>query len=456
MLLPLLIPNHVGSPFDSPSSFAYNWLLVSPDLLVKQRLLTQKEARDVRISGNRVHYAQTNRTKRHVLGLAWLRFQNNGSPAQQRAFARFCREERWWLDDYALYMAIKDRAGGAPWHRWPQSLRNRKPRALTKWRQRHKDEIRYFRFGQWIAAEQWRALRRYAHRRGVRIIGNLPHFVTYDSVDVWAHRSYFQLGRGGHMLGVVGAPPDQYNALGQRWGYPPLHWRAMAKNHFSWWLQRLGSAFGRYDIVVLDHFRGYESFWHITDRSRYARNGRWERGPGVPLMKAIRRAFPRGQCILEDLGNMTTAVHALRERSGYPGMRILQFGFGGESDNWHVPANFPRKSVALTGTHDNHTSRGWLAATQPEERRRALHLLHATPQTFAWKLIEAGAKSASQLFLVPIQDVLNLGNAARLNIPSIERNNWEWRLPATAWKPALAQRLRNLAHRTHRTTKKER
>ncbi len=452
MILPLGIPDELGSPFDSPSAFALNWMLVSPDLLVEKGFLTPHDARRARTPRTRVEYGRANVLKRHVLGLAWMRFQQCGRTAERRRFASFKHTQRSWLADYSCWMAIKDRHSGAPWYQWPKTLKNRHARSSGLWEKKYRREIDYFAFGQWVAHEQWTALKSYANRHGIGIIGNMPHFVTYDSVDVWARPQLFSTGKGGVLRRVAGAPPDRFNAKGQLWGNPLYDWPAHRRQQFRWWREKTAVALARYDRVVLDHFRGFVGVWEIPARDRDAHRGEWTSVPGNVLFSALARDHQQLPFIAEDLGNITDDVHRLRERCAIPGMRILQFGAVETGRPFHWPP-FPRRSVAMTGTHDNHTAQGWLTVVPAAQRAHALAKVGGTQARFSSSLLAAGMASESSLFVVPMQDILSLGDSARLNTPSTTKGNWQWRCPANGLRADVAKRLWTLTAATGRIKK---
>ncbi|MFH1171431.1 MAG: 4-alpha-glucanotransferase [bacterium] len=438
-VLPLLIPDNVGSPFDSPSAFALNWMLVSPDMLVREKLLSRARASVYRRRKHRIAYSRSNIEKRAIIGHAWATFQDRASSTQRRRFAHFQQQERWWLKEYALFMAIKDRHGGRPWWTWPSHLRNHELSALGTWEKRHKEEVAYFCFGQWIAHEQWQQLKRCAHQRGIRILGDLPFFVVHDSVDVWAHQRLFRMTPNGKLILRSGAPPDLLRAQGQIWGNPLYDWHNHRREFFRWWISRFSKARALYDELRLDHFRGYEAAWAVPTRSASAARGYWIRTPGDVLLRKIRAAFPRLRLIAEDLGAVTSAVYALRDRFGLIGTRVLQFGFRSARRGLHTPASYPARSVAYSGTHDMPTLREWLAKSMSDERQNVREVLpHPTPRG-ALQLLLA---SRSDTTIIPVQDVLGLGEHARLNRPGcVDTRNWTWRLERRMLTPALSRWL---------------
>ncbi|MBI3956485.1 MAG: 4-alpha-glucanotransferase [Candidatus Kerfeldbacteria bacterium] len=439
-VLPLLLTDGGGSPFSPPSSFAMNWLLVSPKQLMRDGWIIQRELDDARQSSKRISYPQIIRSKRHIIGRAWQRFRSSGSLAERRRFDRFRTAERWWLDDYCLFMAIKDVHHGKPWWTWPVPLRDRNPRALVGWRRQQATGLDYYAFGQWLAREQWNAVRRYASQNGIRIIGDLPYGVTHDSVDVWANRHFFRVRRDGAMTAVSGAPPDVFYKNGQVWGNPLYNWRALQRIRFAWWTKRLRTALDWYDEVRLDHFRGFHAVWSIPARRPNARRGHWERVPGEKLFREVERIVPFSRIIAEDLGKLTPAVHRLRDAFAFPGMRIVQFGFRKPLAKLHHPAVYPKNSICYTGTHDMPPLRMWRSQLSDEERAALRKTFGTIPAVR--ELVRTALHAKSDTALIPIADLLELGPDARINTPGIvSRRNWTWRLD-TLPPQSLAKWLR--------------
>lgn len=449
--LPLLIPDRHGSPFAPPSAMARNWLLVSPDRLTRDGLLPRARLPvPMQPKDSPINFPAVNLRKRALIGWSWLHFQKAASRRRREQFRIFRVREASWLDEYSLFMAIKDRMGGAPWFVWPKALRERDPRVLGRWRKVHEQEIAYFAYGQWLFHTQWLALKRYANTKSIEIIGDLPHFVTHDSVDVWTRPTLFRLDRRHRLTGVSGAPPDPFAPRGQHWGNPVYNWRAMEADGFAWWRLRLRQSLRLYNRLILDHFRGFTAVWEIPANAKNPHAGAWSPVPGTKLFAALRRAFPRLPCIAEDLGNVTDAVNVFRDALAIPGMRILLFGLDGNPRNWHAPRNYPERSVAYTGTHDLPTARGWIREASSRSRTAALRFLHTDAAHFSWRLIETGMRSKSSLFIMPLQDALNLDNRARMNTPGTAKGNWRWRPAEAALAPALAKKIRRMTKRTGR------
>lgn len=448
-VLPLLVPDSLGSPFDAPSSLAGNWLLVSPELLVEDGLLPPPW-RSIRRRYDRISYRGVNAEKRRAIGIAWKTFREQPRKTMCDEFAAFCKRERWWLRDYGLYMALKDRYGGKPWYRWPVLLRDRHTAALAAWEHAHKAELDYFAFGQWLFDRQWKVLKQHANAKGIHILGNLPFFAAHDSVDVWVHRQSFYIRRNGQMRYVAAGAPDDFAPHGQHWGYPLYRWAALRKNNLLLWRHRLFRSRDLYDLLVLDHFRGYVAVWGAPARATTALRGHWYPTPGTKLLRVFRRAAPDLPLIAEDLGLITSRVHELRNHFRLQGMRIVLQGLRDGVHSHHFPRNVPANSVALLGTHDQPTARGWLNVVSGRVKKFAFGYLGASPKNFAWKAMEAGMRSKSTLFLLQMQDVLELDDTARWNNPGRKTGNWVWRMPPRRLSVALARKLRACTHKALR------
>lgn len=449
-VLPMAIPDETGSPYASASAFAGNWLTVSPEILCAQGLLPEQFLPRERPVGN-IHYERIIPERRQMIWETLHHFDQTANNRLRRAFTTFCREERWWIRDYALFMAFKDRCGGKPWRAWPTEIAKRRPSALRAWEKRCAEDIRLYLFAQWLFYRQWFSLKAYANRKGIRIIGDVPFFVRYDSAVVWAHPELFLLDRRRQPQAVSGVPPDYFSRRGQVWGDPQYDWGHMRRSSFHWWIQRFAHACRMYDVVRLDHFRGYCAVWYISRGAQTSRKGKWVTIPGRELFTKVKKALGDLPFIAEDLGVITDDVVALRKQFGFPTTRVLQFGFGGDSGNHHAPYNLPLNAAVYTGTHDNSTARGWITEdASPAERRNALVTLRADVSSFAWKLIVVGMRSRANLFITTTQDVLNLGNKARLNRPGTKRRNWRWRMEINALTARQAKTLKSITKRTGR------
>ncbi|HEX2123788.1 MAG TPA: 4-alpha-glucanotransferase [Thermoanaerobaculia bacterium] len=445
-VLPLNPPGYGHSPYNCLSSFAGNPLLISPQRLLQENLLEPEDVADVPIfSDEHVQFERVPEFKFALLRVAWQRFTDHDA---LDAFVA-ASEQREWLDDYALFMTLKELAGGAPWWQWERKLLRRDPAALRRAREEHADDVRFWQFTQWLFFRQWEAVRAAAHARGLRIVGDVPIYVAWDSADVWAHRSLFELDEKGHPTVVAGVPPDYFSTTGQRWGNPLYRWDAMRESGYRWWIARMKTNLRFADIVRLDHFRGFVAYWEIPASEPTAVHGRWMPGPGIELFDAIRNALGELPLVAEDLGFITQDVHDLRDAAGLPGMRVLQFGFG-QDDSPHLPHRYAERTVAYTGTHDNDTARGWFTSAGAEEREAARTYLGCDGDSVAGCLIRAAYTSVAETSIVPVQDILDLGSDARMNRPGAEKDNWSWRMLPGALTREHAERLKRLAELTGR------
>jgi len=388
---------------------------------------------------------------------AFAGFEKRASQQDRRRLADFGRQNAYWLEDYALFMAIKDEHGGAPWWQWPQPLKRREAGALAATRQRLADEVSFHRWTQWVFFEQWLSLVAEARQRGIGLIGDIPIFVARDSADVWAHPELFQLDDELNPVAVAGVPPDYFSPTGQLWGNPLYDWRALEKTGFDWWLRRIRHALELADLIRIDHFRGFEAYWAVPAGARTAESGRWEKAPGEEFFQGIRNELGPLPIIAEDLGLITPEVKALLNRFDLPGMKVLQFAFSGP-DNPFLPHNYPASGncVVYSGTHDNDTSRGWCETAPPHELEFMRAYLAARGIQFTdcsaapWAFINLAMQSRCKLAIFPLQDVLELGSAARMNFPSRPGGNWAWRYQKDELSEDLALRIRRLARRNGR------
>lgn len=436
------------SPYSSPSVFAGNPLLISPELLARQGLVRLADLQQIpALSGDRVDYAAVTAQRRILLDAAFeAAAQGLGSDPEHLEFV--ARAGPAWLDDYALFQVIKARQGGAAWDRWPEPLRDRDPDALDALRAEAALELAKVAFEQRLFFTQWRDLKAHAASRGVAVVGDMPFYPTFDSADCWANPGLFKLGPDKAPTVVAGVPPDYFSETGQRWGNPVYDWEAMAATGYAWWMDRLARNLELADMVRLDHFRAFSAHWEIAADEKTAVNGRWVDGPGADFFTTLKKRFARMPVIAEDLGMITEDVRALRRAFSLPGMRVLMFGFGAdlpESDNaWH---NFDPNSVAYTGTHDNNTVRGWFETeTSSEDRARmARYMGHEPgPDTVAWDMLRLCLLSVSRMAVAPMQDLLGLPASGRMNVPAVANGNWGWRMERGAASPDLAARLREL------------
>jgi 4-alpha-glucanotransferase len=456
-VLPLGPTGYGDSPYQCFSAFAGNPLLISPESLVEDGLLERNELQKHPPGGSsgQVDYASVAPRKRALLQRAHEAFQRDASAPLRRDFETF-RSSRAWLPDYALFMAVKEAHEGIAWTGWEKGIAAREPRALKRWRERAASGVEVHAFAQYLFFRQWSALRERCKRGGVRLLGDVPIFVAHDSADVWAERDLFRLDAGGEPLVVAGVPPDYFSATGQRWGNPLYDWEHLASTGYRWWIDRFRSTLGLVDEVRLDHFRGFEAYWEIPASEETAVKGRWVKGPGAAFLEALREALRGLPIVAENLGVITPEVEELRERFGLPGMAILQFAFGGDgSADAFQPHNYVRNLAAYTGTHDNDTVMGWWtggvgdSTREPEEvekeRDFCRRYLDVEGDEIHWDFIRALLASVADTAVVPMQDVLGLGNEARMNLPGRAGGNWRWRLVESDLTPAMRDRLREMA-----------
>ena len=442
-ILPLTPTGYGDSPYQSCSAFAGNHYLIDLEQLVEDGLLQQEEIDCVQwcCEESRVDFGRQYENRLKVLRLAYGRFD------EKEAFEAFCRENSSWLADFSLFMALKDREKGAPWYMWEEGLKFRRADAIWQARRQLQDEIRFYSFVQYIFYKQWNALKAYANDAGIRIIGDVPIYVPLDSVEVWSDPELFCLDASLTPEAVAGCPPDAFSEDGQLWGNPLYRWDVMAQRGYSWWLRRLGAAGELYDVVRLDHFRGFEAYWSVPYGDATARNGHWCKGPGMDFMNAIKKALPDLRLIAEDLGFLTQEVLDLRDASGYPGMKVLQFAFDSREPSDYLPHSYTANSICYTGTHDNMTTRQWFDTAPEDAVAYAREYMRLTEEEgFVWGAIRTAYSSVSDVCIVPVQDFLNLGAAARMNFPGTQTgDNWTWRAPEGCCTDALAEKIRKLA-----------
>jgi 4-alpha-glucanotransferase len=453
-VLPLGPTGYGDSPYACYSAFAGNTLLVSAERLLDEGLL---EASDLTadLKADRVDFGQAHDLKDGVLRRAYQHYKKTTDTNLRSAFETFAQREAHWLDDYALFRALKDAHNGVAWNEWEPSLVRRTPAALERAREQLREEIEAQMFYQFLFFEQWFALKNYCNERGVKIVGDLPIFVAQDSADVWTNPDQFKLDKNGRPLVVAGVPPDYFSSTGQLWGNPLYNWERMEADGFKWWIERVRATLKVVDIARVDHFRGFAACWEIPGGDKTAERGQWVEAPGRELFTAIRKTLGQLPIIAEDLGVITPDVVALRDDFGFPGMRILQFGFGGDAKNIDLPHNYVANVVAYTGTHDNDTTVGWFESVAGEgstrtakqierERQFCLDYLNSDGKEIQWDFIRAVFASVANTAIVPLQDVLGLGTEARMNLPNSTEGNWSWRYRATDLTAEIAPRLKKL------------
>ncbi len=442
-VLPLGPTGYGDSPYQSFSSFAGNPYLIALEEMVEDGLLAQAALHDApAFPDHTVDFGAIYRWKLPLLARAAAAFAERGPAALQAEFAAFCAEQASWLDDFALFMALKDAHNGAAWTEWAMPLRSRRPAALAQVARTHAAAVHAHKFNQWLFFRQWRKLKAYANAKKVRILGDIPIFVAMDSSDAWTNPTEFFLDDEYRPTVVAGVPPDYFSETGQLWGNPLYRWERMAANGYAWWLRRIRAALQLYDLVRIDHFRGFAGYWEVPAGEETAVNGRWVPGPGADFFETVQRELGELSIIAEDLGEITPDVIALRDRFNLPGMKILQFAFSTDATDKFLPHNYRPNFVVYTGTHDNDTTRGWYEqSATPHERDHFRRYLRTDGRDPAWSMIDAAFRSVASIAIVPLQDVLNLGTEARMNLPGRASGNWGWRLLPNQLTPEIAARL---------------
>lgn len=446
-VLPLNPPGAGNSPYSASSAFASNPLMISPERLVEDGLLTTDALPATAMhSGPRVDWDAAIALKHRLLQRAWEQFRDTRRPALVTAFDEFRHREQHWLDDWALFASMRDTHPGLVWTHWPAAFAHREPSALRSYHEAHEGAVAFHAFQQFLFARQWDALRRYARQRGLQLFGDVPIYVTFDSVDVWAHRHLFQLDDAFQPQEIAGVPPDYFNEEGQLWGNPLFDWGRCHDEGYNWWIARIKRALSQCDLLRLDHFRGFVSYWSVPFQSDTAKTGRWVPGPGKPLFDALKAALGQLPLVAEDLGDITADVNALRDTLGLPGMAILQFAFAPEPRSEFVPYAHRKSQVVYTGTHDNNTVCGWWDdEATPEVKQYLAQYLGHEPREIHTEIVRLAYASRAFLAIVPHQDLVGLGASARMNTPGEEDGHWSFRLHPDMASDALASWLQEQA-----------
>ena len=463
-MLPLGPTGYGDSPYACYSAFAGNTLLVSPERLMIEGLLHQEDLTDAlpAFPEDRVDFQLVNEFKDDLLRKAFVRFSETADTKLRETFADFCLKYAAWLEDYALFRALKDIHGGKPWHEWDAPFVHREPAALTRASAALREEIEAQKLYQFLFFRQWFDLKAYCNARGIRIIGDIPIFVAHDSADVWTNPDQFKLNPDGTPIVVAGVPPDYFSTTGQLWGNPLYDWERMFADGFRWWIERVRATLQTVDVVRIDHFRGFVACWEIPGGDLTAERGRWIEAPGKELFIAIREALGKLPIIAEDLGVITSEVEKLRDAFGFPGMRILQFAFTSDARNHDLPHNYHPNVVVYTGTHDNDTTVGWANSVAGEgstrdaqqierERTFCLKYFDTDGKEIHWDFIRAALGSVADTAVAPLQDLLGLGTEARMNLPNSMSGNWSWRFSKGALTEEVSGRLRELTELYGRT-----
>ena len=442
-ILPLGPTGYGDSPYQSVSTFAGNPFLIDLETLIGEKLLTKEECESFSF-GKQVMYIDYDcvRESRNVLlKKAFGRFEPDES------FKEFVAEQSFWLEDYALYMALKDHHEGKSWTVWEEKLRKREPDIISETESELEQEIQYYRFQQFKFYEQWNKLKKYANDHEIQIIGDIPIYVSFDSADVWANSRLFQLDEEDQPLGVAGCPPDYFSPTGQLWGNPLYDWEYHKKTGYVWWTQRLKHSLQLYDIVRIDHFRGFDEYYSIPYGDRTAEFGHWEKGPGLEFFQILQSRLENLNVIAEDLGTLTESVLQLVKDTGYPGMKVLEFAFDSDASNLYLPHNIIPNSIVYTGTHDNDTMAGWIESMSDrtyESVKKYLNYKGDDEEELVWALIRLAMSSVAERAIIPMQDYLCLGAEARINTPATVGGNWRWRLMEGQFTDALAERIKEI------------
>lgn len=454
-ILPLGPTGYGDSPYQCFSAIAGNPLLISLEVLRDQGLLSDEELNQLPELPLKIDFGWVIHLKYPLLRKACEAFREQATPEQQQQFAAFCQDKAAWLDDYALFMALKDAHGGASWHTWEVELVQRQPDALETARQTYADQIFYHQFVQFQFFQQWSALKNYANQKHIQILGDLPIYVAHDSAEVWSHPEIFQLEEvTGLPKLMAGVPPDYFSATGQLWGNPIYNWQHLQEQDFGWWVQRFQAMLDCVDLIRIDHFRGFEAYWAVPQGESTAVNGEWVQAPGRTFFKHLRDVLGELPIVAEDLGLITPEVEALRDEFNFPGMKILQFAFDSDADNPYLPFQYEKNSVVYTGTHDNDTTVGWFNQRSPEQQERIRQYLGCLSNDgIHWDLIRLAMGSVSDLSVIQLQDLLGLDTEARMNAPSQQAGNWGWRYWSGALTSELSDRLRYFTEMYGRTLK---
>ena len=446
-IFPLGPTGYGDSPYQSFSSFAGNPYLIDFDLLIEAHLLSEEDLRDVFFGDNEeyIDYGAIYNQKYPLLRKAYENFKSSDNHEMKENLEHFKRENASWLNDYSLYISLKNHFNGLPWNEWAHDIKNREHGAMEHYRNELADDIEYHNFIQFLFFKQWGDVKRYANENGIKIIGDIPIFVAADSSDAWANPEIFLFDEERKPVKVAGVPPDYFSATGQLWGNPLYNWQKLKETNYSWWVERVRANLSTCDIIRIDHFRGFEAYWAVPYGDDTAINGQWEPGPGIDLFNAIKSQLGELPIIAEDLGLMTQGVIDLREATGFPGMKILGFAFDSGEENDYLPHTYTRNCVVYTGTHDNDTLVGWFQKAKEEDREFARNYLNSrADEEIHWDAIRGAWSSVACMAISPVQDFLGLGSEARINTPGVASGNWQWRLKQGVLTDELAEKIAKL------------
>jgi 4-alpha-glucanotransferase len=453
-ILPLGPTGYGDSPYQSFSTYAGNPYFIDLETLIKEGLLTKKECKEYDFGDKAefIDYEKIYYSRFKVLKKAFERFEKD------EAYDNFIKENAYWLDDYSLYMAIKDSKGGISWNEWEDALKNREETALENAREELAEEIDFYKFQQYEFDKQWSQLHAYANEQGIQIVGDIPIYVAFDGADTWASPKLFQFDEENNPVAVAGCPPDDFSATGQLWGNPLYNWEYHKKTGYGWWIKRIRHCLKLYDVVRIDHFRGFDEYYSIPYGNETAVDGTWMPGPGMDLFHTIEERLGKLNIIAEDLGFLTESVLQMLSDSGFPGMKVVQFAFDPNGGSTYLPHNYPENSVVYTGTHDNDTTRGWYHSTDKATRDFAKEYMNAQrldEDDLAWDFIRLAMSSMANLCVTPMQDLLNLDGKARINVPSTLGGNWTWRMEKEQFDEKAVERLKRMTWLYERLPEKE-
>lgn len=445
-ILPLGPTSYGDSPYQSFSTFAGNPYFIDLEQLMELGYISKADCEGVNFGTNPeyVDYGQMYANRFPILRKAYDAALSKGMQ-QEEGYCKFMEENAYWITDYALYMAVKASFDNICWTDWDEDIRLRKPEAVQAYTEKYTYEMGFYYFQQYMFHIQWKELKEYANDNGIEIVGDIPIYVAFDSADTWANPELFQLDEENLPIGVAGCPPDAFSENGQLWGNPLYKWEYHKETHFEWWMKRIAHCYEMYDIVRIDHFRGFDEYWFVPYGDETAQNGKWLPGPGIALFETMKEVLGEKKVIAEDLGFLTESVLELVDNTGFPGMKVLQFAFGGGADNAYLPHNHKKNSIVYTGTHDNETTVGWYWNLDEHTRKHVKDYFDITDETKVnWTFIRAALSSVADTVVIPMQDYLGLGNEARINTPSTLGSNWEWRMKEDACTSELAEKIKKL------------
>jgi len=444
-ILPLGPTGYGDSPYQSFSTFAGNPYFIDLDELVKEGVLTEEECNsyDWGNDNQYIDYEKIYLSRFKILRTAYRRIEIN----KNKMFESYCKENEWWLHDYALYMAIKDSYNGKSWIEWDKDIRIRKQSAIVRYEEELKDDINFYKYQQYLFSNQWSKLKAYANKKGISIIGDIPIYVAFDSADAWSNPELFQLDKYGNPIAVAGCPPDTFSETGQLWGNPLYCWDYHRNTNYEWWIKRIEYSFKLYDVVRIDHFRAFDEYYSIPYGEKTAINGTWKKGPGIELFKYIKEKLGNVDIIAEDLGFLTESVKKLLSDTGYPGMKILQFAFCSREDSDYLPHNYNNNCIVYTGTHDNNTIIGWYKEINSDDKIMSVDYInnkYTIENEIHWDFICLAMRSVADTCIIPVQDYLGLGSEARINTPSMLGDNWKWRMEKASLSKPIIKKIKML------------